>query len=299
MQAKQTRIAPNFRMLDRLQGGAIHLVMVLVALVMVLPFVLIASASFTDNTTLVQHGYRLVPSQVSLSAYQYLFRTPGVIAKAYSVTIFVSTIGTFAGLLIMAMLAYAISRMTGWQKKIVSFYVLFTILFSGGLVPFYLVMTQLYHLKNSLLALIMPYLVNSFNVLLLRSYFSQLPKEILDSAKVDGANEVQVFFQIVIPLSTPALATIGLFTFLSYWNDYFLSLLFITDNLLYPLQYLLFLTLGNVGVILPASISTGIQLPRESLRMAMAVIAAGPAVFVSLSLGRYFVRGITLGGINK
>lgn len=299
MLIKQTQTGPNFRVINNIRETFIHLVMTLVALMMVLPFVLIASASLTDNTTLVQQGYRLIPPQFSLSAYQYLFRTPAVIAKAYSITIFVSTIGTFAGLLIMAMLAYSISRMTGWQKKIVSFYVLFTILFSGGLVPFYLVMTQVYHLKNSLLALILPYLVSTFNVLLLRSYFSQLPKEILDSAKVDGANEVQVFFQIVMPLSTPALATIGLFTFLNYWNDYFLSLLFITNSLLYPLQYLLFLTLNSVGVILPASISTGIQLPRESLRMAMAVIAAGPAVFVSLSLGRYFVRGITLGGINK
>jgi putative aldouronate transport system permease protein len=299
MQAKQTRTTSYFRMVDRLREILIHLVMVLVALIMVLPFVLIASASLTDNTALVQHGYRLIPSQISLSAYQYLFRTPAVIGKAYSITIFVASLGTSAGLLIMAMLAYAVSRMTGREKKIVSFFVLFTILFGGGLVPFYLVMTQIYHLKNSLLALILPYLVNSFNVLLLRSYFSQLPKEILDSAKVDGANEVQVFFKIVMPLSTPALATIGLFTFLSYWNDYFLSLLFITKNELYPLQYLLFLTLGNVGVILPAAISTGIKLPRESLRMAMAVIAAGPAIFVSLSLGRYFVRGITLGGINK
>lgn len=275
--------------------------LLIVALLLILPFILIISVSLTDNNALILNGYRLVPSQFSFYAYQFLFHYPEVIIRAYGVTIFVSLVGTSVGLLIMAMLGYAISRMTGRIKQIISFYVLFTILFGAGLVPFYLVMTQLYHLKNSLLALILPYLISSFYVMLLRSYFTQLPKEILDAAIIDGANEIQIFFMVAIPLSTPALATIGLFTFLGYWNDYFLSLLFITKTNLYPLQYLLFNIMGNAQAAYNAQalVATSIQPPLVSMRMAMAVIAAGPAVLVSLLLGRFFIRGITLGGINK
>lgn len=301
MRSTRTRTYPHYRLLQKASKLAIHLVLILVALTLILPFLLIISASLTDNDTLVVYGYHLIPLKFSLYAYQFLFHYPEVILKAYGVTIFVTTIGTSVGLLFTAMLGYAISRLTGRPKKILSFFVLFTILFGAGLVPYYLVMTRYYHLKDSLFALIIPGLVSSFNVMLLRSYFSQLPKEILDAAKIDGANEIQVFFQIALPLSTPALATFGLFTFLGYWNDYFQSLLFITKPSLYPLQFLLYNILGNAQAAYnqQALVATSIQPPLASLRMAMVIIAAGPAVLVSLTLGRFFIRGITLGGINK
>jgi len=159
-------------------------------------------------------------------------------------------------------------------------------------------MTQMYHLNDSLLALIFPYLVSPFNVLLLRSYFNQLPQEILESAKIDGASEARIFFQIAIPLSTPALATIGLFTLLGYWNDFWLAMLFIRDSKMYPLQYLLFQILNNAQAFEKSPMVQGIAPPTQSLRMAMAVVAAGPTIFISLFLGRYFVRGITLGALK-
>ena len=157
-------------------------------------------------------------------------------------------------------------------------------------------------MKDSVIALIFPYLVGPFNVLLLRSYFTQLPQEILEAAKIDGASEWRIFFQIAIPLSTPALATIGLFTALGYWNDYWMALLFISRSDYIPLQYLLFNILNNVEVLSrtpeAAAQTAGIIIPIEPLRMAIAVLAAGPAVIFSLILGRYFTRGITLGAIK-
>lgn len=289
---------PSQKLQKRTLSLAIHIIMVLVAIVMVLPFWLVIASSLTDNSSLVLEGYRLWPAKFSLAAYSYLFLSPKSLLQAYGVTMFVSIFGTFFGLLIMAMIGYGLARVQGTTRKMLSILVLFPILFSGGLIPFYLVMTQMYEIKNSLFSLIFPYLVSPFWVLLLRSYFNQLPGEILESAKIDGANELRLFFQIAIPLSLPALATIGLFTLLAYWNDYWLAMLFIRDNILFPLQYLLFQLLNNAEAMNKSPQVAAIAVPGQSLRMAMAVLAAGPAIFVSLGLGKYFIRGITLGALK-
>lgn len=289
---------PSHKLQKRTLSTVIHLFMAAVSILMLLPFWLVISASFTDNGTLVTQGYSIWPLKVSTAAYEYLFLSPESLLQGYGVTLFVTIFGTFFGLLMMSMLAYGLARIQGRTRRVLSVLVLFPILFSGGLIPFYLVMTQLYQIKNSLLSLIFPYLVSPFWVLLLRSYFNQLPHEILESAKIDGANELRIFFQIAIPLSMPALATIGLFTLLQYWNDYWLAMLFIRDEVLYPLQYLLFMILNNAEIINKSPQVTGIIPPTQTLRMAMAVVAAGPAIFVSLGLGRYFIRGITLGALK-
>lgn len=289
---------PSHKLQKRTLSLAIHAIMVVVALLMLLPFWLVIAASFTDNSSLVLEGYRIWPVKFSLSAYSYLFLSPKSLLQGYGVTMFVTIFGTFFGMLIMSMIAYGLARIQGTTRKVLSVLVLFPILFSGGLIPFYLVMTQMYQIKNSLFALIFPYLVSPFWVLLLRSYFNQLPGEILELAKIDGANELRIFFQIAIPLSLPALATIGLFTLLTYWNDYWLAMLFIRDNILFPLQYLLFQLLNNAEAMNKSPQVASIAVPGQSLRMAMAVVAAGPAIFISLGLGRYFVRGITLGALK-
>lgn len=296
--AQRTRRLPSYKLQKRTLSLVIHIIMIAVALLMLLPFWLVIAASFTDNSALVLDGYRIWPSKFSLSAYTYLFLSPTSMLQAYGVTLFVTVFGTLFGLMMMAMLGYGLSRVQGKTRRFLSLLVLFPILFSGGLIPFYLVMTQIYHIKNSLLSLIFPYLVSPFWVLLLRSYFNQLPGEILESAKIDGANELRIFFQIAIPLSMPALATIGLFTLLNYWNDYWLAMLFITNKVLFPLQYLLFQLLSNAEIMNKSPQVTSIAVPGQSLRMAMAVVAAGPAIFVSLSLGRYFIKGITLGALK-
>jgi putative aldouronate transport system permease protein len=276
----------------------IHLIMILVGIAMVVPFLLVISVSLSDEVMLSTHGYQLIPLKISTFAYDYIFRSPESLVRSYGVTSFVTLSGTFFGLLFMSMLAYGLARITGKTRSTLTVVILFTILFSGGLIPFYLVMTRLYQMKNNLLALIFPYLVSPFYVLLLRSYFNQLPQELLEAAKIDGASEYRIFFQIALPLSMPALATIGLFTLLNYWNDYWLSLLFISDSKLYPLQYLLYSALTSADALRRSPGVANILPPTHSLRMAIAVIAAGPAVFVSLALGKYFVRGITLGALK-
>ncbi len=302
MQAESPLLRTGYRRRQRSLRTLIHILLLSVAVAMILPFWLIISVSLTDNLALTKNGYKLIPSVFSTAAYEYLFRVPKELLEAYGVTIFVTLVGTVVGMLIMSMLAYGMSRITGRTRKTVSFFVLFPVLFSGGTIPFYLIMTQLYGLKDTLMALVFPYLVFPFYVILLRSYFNQLPQEILEAAKIDGASEWRIFFQIVIPLSTAALATIGLFTALAYWNDYWMALLFIAKSPYEPLQYLLYNMLNNAEVLTrspEAAAQIGnIRPPVESLRMAMAVVAAGPAVIFSLVLGRYFVKGITLGAVK-
>ena len=301
MQFSQTRkpsLLSSYRLQKSLTNALIHAVMIGIATAMLLPFVLVISASFTKNSDLTVIGYKIIPETPTIEAYTYLFKSPASLLRGYGVTLFVTLSGTFFGMLLMSMTGYALARILGPTRKVLTFYVLFPVLFSGGLIPFYLVMTKIYRLNDSLLALIFPYLVSPFNVLLLRSYFNQLPQEILESAKIDGASEARTFFQIAIPLSTPALATIGLFTLLGYWNDFWLAMLFIRTNMLYPLKYLLFQIFNNAQAFEKSPLVQGISPPTQSLRMAMAVVAAGPTIFISLFLGRYFVRGITLGALK-
>lgn len=296
--AAQPAHSPSYKHQQRTISILIHITLIVIAALMILPFVLVVSASLTDNQSLAMEGYKLWPSKFSLDAYKYLILSPQSLLQAYGVTMFVTLFGTFFAMLLMSMMAYGLARITGTTRKALTILVLFPILFNGGMIPFYLVMTQIYHIKNSLFALIIPYLVAPFNVLLLRSYFNQLPSEILESAKIDGANEMRIFFQIALPLSTPALATIGLFTLLGYWNDYMMAMLFIRDQTLYPLQYLLFQMMNNAEILNKSPQVSHIVVPGFSLRMAMAVVAAGPAIFISLGLGKYFVRGITLGALK-
>lgn len=289
----------SYRRQKRTINFIINVIMIMVALTMILPFWLVISVSLTEEKSLALSGYRMIPTTFSTYAYQFLFKFPTLISRAYGVTSFVTLFGTVIGLLVMSMFGYGLARITGKTQRIIALYILFTILFKGGLIPFYILMTKVYGLKNSIIALIFPYLVSPFNVLLLRSFFSQLPSEILESAKIDGANEIGIFFKIALPLSTPALATIGLFTLLGYWNDYYLALLFIDNPDFYPLQFLLFNMMNNADAITKAA-AVGVRIiaPIQPLRMAMAVLAAGPAVFISLTLGKYLVRGITLGGVK-
>jgi putative aldouronate transport system permease protein len=166
------------------------------------------------------------------------------------------------------------------------------------MVPFYILVTRYLGLKNDMLALILPYLVTAWYVLILRTSFAQLPGELLDAARIDGAGEWRVFFQIVLPLAKPVLATIGLFFILRYWNDWFLALLFIDRDTLYPLQYLLYVLMQNINFLASNPQTTGVPIPAQSARMALAVLAFGPALFSFLLLQKYFVRGITIGGLK-
>ena len=276
----------------------IHAIMIVISAACLLPLLLIVAASVTDEQALVENGFQLVPSKWSVYAYQFLLGDPGQIMRAYAVSVFVTVVGSLLSLLLMALLGYAMSRKDFALRKPISLFVFFPLLFNAGLVPFYIVMTRTLGLKDNLLALVLPPLVLPFLTLLLRTYFSSLPFELVEAAKLDGASEWRIFFQIIVPLSTPALATVGLFSLLFYWNDLYLSLLFINNPQFYNLQYLLYKIISNLGVLNDAFAQSSVSPPLQSVRMAMAVLAMGPVLFAFLFVQQYFVRGITLGSLK-
>lgn len=300
MNYSKTLKGSSYRQRRSLGRGLIHAFMVFVCILCAAPLLLIISASFTDETTLVQQGFRLIPLKFSTSAYEFLLRDPQQIVRAYGVSLFVTVAGASLSLLCMSLLAYALSRRDFKPRRLISFFVFFPILFNAGMVPFYITMVRTLGLKDTLFALILPPLVIPFFVLLLRTYFASLPRELIEAAKLDGGSEWRIFFQVVVPLSTPALATVGLFSLLFYWNDLYLSLLFINKPELYNLQYLLYKIISNIQVLQEgmAAQGTGIRPPLQSVRMAMAVLAMGPVLFAYLFVQRYFVKGITLGGLK-
>ena len=276
----------------------IHLLLFALSLAFLLPLVLIISASFSSENAIARDGYGILPQDFTLFAYRYVLQNPSQILQAYGVTILVTLVGSSASLLVMSMLAYPLSRRDFTLRKPLSFFVFFTLLFSGGLVPFYILVTQYLHLQDTLLALILPYLVVPWFVLLLSTYFGTLPGELFEAAKIDGAGEWRVFFQMVLPLSTPALATVGLFSALQYWNDWWLGLLFINNVHLVPLQYLLYQLSTNISFLATNPMTSGVAIPAQTARMAMAVLAVGPIAIAFLFVQRFFVRGITLGGLK-
>jgi putative aldouronate transport system permease protein len=299
-QARPRQLA-TMQQRERWSRGIIHAILITVSILFVLPVILVISASFSTENDISLNGYALIPLHFTLAAYQYLFADPSQIVGAYEISIVVTLIGSSCSLLIMALLGYAISRRDFKFRRALSFFTLFTMLFNGGLVPIYLVMTQLLQVQDTLLAYILPYLVVPFNVLLLRTYFAGLPKELIEAAKLDGAGEWRIFFRIVVPMSTPALATVGLFSMLTYWNDWFQPLLYISNPKLDSLQFLLYQIAQNISFLqttAAAHSDVATQIPAQSVLMAMAVLAIGPIVVAFLYTQRYFVRGMTLGGLK-
>lgn len=275
-----------------------HGILLAAALLCFVPLMLIISASFTDQDAIARYGYTLIPSQFSIYAYQFVLLDSRSVVQAYGVTIFVTVVGSLTGLLVMSLLAYALSRSHLRLRKPLSFYVLFTLLFYGGLVPTYIVISQILGLKNNILVLILPIMVVPTYVLILRTYFAGLPEELIDAAKIDGAGEWRIFFQIVFPLSTPAFATVGLLCALMYWNDWFLSLLYIDDQQLYSLQFLLYRLMSSIQYLQVNTQTAPVSVPASPARMALAVLAIGPIIFAALFAQKYFVRGITLGALR-
>jgi putative aldouronate transport system permease protein len=268
------------------------------SLAFVLPLWLVISASLTDDGAITRNGYTLLPSQFSAFAYQYILSDPAQIVQAYGVSTLVTVLGSALSLTILALAAYPLSRWDYALRRPFSFYIFFTMLFNGGLVPFYILVTQYLHLSNTIWALILPYLVIPWYLLLLRTFFAALPQELVYAAKIDGASEWHIFFQIIVPLSKPALATVGLFIMLGYWNDWWLALLFIDDPHLSPVQYLLYRLMTNVDVVASQPQLFGVPVPALSIRMAVAVLALVPILVVFLFVQRFFIRGITVGSLK-
>lgn len=280
-------------------------IVALISLVCLIPFLLVLVGSFTDEKEIIMNGYSLFPSKLSLSAYKTALKEPIAILRAYGVTISLTVIGTSLGLFIVAMTGYVLQRKDFALRNKISFFFYFTTLFSGGLVPWYILMVKYLHLKDNYLALLLPPLLSVFNIIIMKSYISGIPQALTESAKIDGAGDFQIFIKIIIPLLKPALATVGLFIALGYWNDWYNSMLFINNEKLFSLQYYLYRIINNIEAyknILAqtggSSIGSVIEMPTESLKMALAMIVTGPIVLLYPFVQKYFVSGITVGAVK-
>lgn len=284
-----------------------HVVLIFFSLLAVLPMILMLTSSFTDNDVLIAEGYSYFPSKWSAYAYEYIFSTGNSVMRAYLVSVILTMVGTSLALAITTLLAYALSKEDLPGKGILTFLVVFSMLFNGGLVPTYIVYTKIFHLNNTFWALLIPgLLMNGFNVMLMKSYFcSSIPDEILDAAYIDGANEVKTFWKIVIPLSKPILATIALFAGIAYWNDWMNGYIYVTKRTeLYSVQNLLNRMMQNIQFLSQSSsnvqnANVGLSsIPLASVRMAMATVGILPIIIVYPFVQKYFVKGITLGGVK-
>lgn len=280
---------------------AVHLVFLCWCAVVLVPLALILSVSLSDENLIFTNGFSLLPQGFTLSAYQYIFSGSSPLLSAYGVTVFVTVMTTFLHLLVTSMLAYPLSRPELKYRRALSFYVTFPLLFGGGLVPWYLVLTQLLHLKNSVWALVVPYVVSSTYTLLMRNFFSTVPRSLIEAARIDGARELRILFTIVMPLAKPILATIGLFVAVFIWNDWYTCSLLIDDIHKFNLSFLLQTIMNNLQYIAGNPMMQGAvkYVPGEGARMAMCVLAIGPIILCYPFLQKYFQKGLTFGAVKE
>lgn len=279
--------------------------MLFVGFLGVFPFLFIIILSLTDEQSIIENGYRLIPSAWSFDGYAYLFTLGSDILRAFFVTVLVTIVGTLINVTVTSTYAYALSRKYFAYRKFFLIIILIPMLIGAGLVPTYIIVTSLLGLKNSIWALILPMALSPFNVIIMRTFFQKsVPDAIIESARIDGASEFQVFRKIVLPLAVPGIATISLFAAIGYWNDWFNALLYITDKNLMPLQYVLMNIQNNIDFLsenasLGASVASGINIPRESTRMAMVVLSVIPIALSYPFFQKYFVSGLTIGGVKE
>lgn len=278
----------------------------LVALICLVPFLMIISGSFSSEAAITQNGFSLLPQDFSLEAYKTVFREPMVVFKAYAVTIGLTLIGTALGLLLQTMTAYVLSRKDFEWRNGFSFFFYFTTLFSGGLVPTFVLYTQTLKLRDSYFALLLPLLFSVYNLLIMKSYISAIPESLVDAAKIDGCGEVRTLFQVVMPLIQPALATVGLFIALAYWNDWYNAMLYIKTSDKYPLQYFLYQQVNNIETYkklisnnaVSSAVVSAMSLPTQTLKMALTIVVTGPIILAFPMVQKYFVQGITIGAVK-
>ena len=283
----------------------VNVVLMLLALTCILPLLLLVTSSFATETSLMENGYSFWPSQWGLDAYQYLWHSRGQILTAYKMTILSTLCGTVLNVSITALLAYPLSCPNLVGRKVFSFLVFFTLLFNGGMIPSYMMWTQTFHIKDTFWALILPnLLMNGFGVIVMRTYFvANIPNEIIEAARIDGAGELRTLLEIVLPLSKPILATIALMSGLAYWNDWMNGLYYLVKRTdLYTIQNLLNRLIASADFIsnnaANSALTAGITIPSVGIRMAIAVIALLSVMLIYPFLQKGFVKGIVIGGVK-
>ena len=285
-------------------NGVSHTVLFLLTFLALVPFLILISSSFSEDTQIIKYGYSMFPRGFSMDAYGYILTNFSVIGRAYGVTIAVTVIGTAASLIITNLGAYMLSQDDLPGVKVLMFLVVFTMLFSGGLVPTYYIYTQVFHLKDTLWCLIVPnLLLNAFNIILIRNYYRfSIPKAIVESARIDGAGEFTTIVRIVFPLSLPITATVGLLTAIMFWNDWQNGLYYLTGTEWYSIQQVLRVMSSQITFLSNGTDSTqGVNrdIPTTTIRMAIAVVAIAPILIAYPFFQKYFVKGITLGAVKE
>lgn len=281
----------------------LNIVFAILCILVLAPFILLLSVSLSNEQDILMNGYKFWPEHFDLSAYKYVFKNPGTILNAYKVTAIFSFAYTILSVFLMSLIAYPLAwgKMRG--KSFISFYLYFTMLFGGGMVPTYILLTQYLHLDNTIWIYILPGLINPWSVFMMRTFFQGLPYEIYESAVIDGASEYRIYAQMVLPLSKPVLATLSLMAFLGKWNDWNTSLLYVDDSSLFSLQYLLQKIMQDIALLQQMegnnlALMNAAEIPTETVRMAMAIIVAGPALFIFPFFQKYFVKGMTVGSVK-
>ena len=272
----------------------------------ILPFIFVIIISITDESSLALNGYSFWPSKISFAGYEYLYQLKDQILQALFITFFITIVGTTLNVFFTTLYAYAISRKSFKYRRFFTMMALVTMLFSAGVIPTYIIMTTFLNLKDTVAALILPMLLSPFNIMVMRSFFKKtISESIIESARMDGASEFRIFFQICLPLTLPGIATIALFTALAFWNDWYNALLYIQSDNLVPLQYLLMKIQANIEY-LAQNASAGAQLssvagslPKEATRMAIVVVSTLPIACLYPFFQRYFVKGLTIGGVKE
>ncbi|MFC0331876.1 carbohydrate ABC transporter permease [Paenibacillus sepulcri] len=287
---------------DQLIFNAVGYTLVTIfAVLCIIPFIMVISSSLTSERYIQTNGFTLFPRDFSMEAYRFVFQNPWIIIRAYGVTLFVTIAGTGLAVFLNTMTGYVLHRKDFKWRNYFSFYFFFTMLFNGGLVPWYILCIKYLGMKNQLLALFVPTLISVWNILLVKGFMMSVPHEITESAKMDGAGDFRIFMQLIIPLSTPVIVTIGLFTSLFYWNDWFASLIFISDPKLYTLQYLLYNLLASIESLRMVMAASGMvvdSFPTESIKMALTIIVTGPIFLLYPFVQKYFVKGLTIGAVK-
>lgn len=297
----------KFNSISKKTNMILNVLFGILAALCIVPFLFVLIISLTSESSLQANGYRFWPEEWSLEAYKYIFESGSNIIRAYGVTIVVTITGTILGLIIMTTYAYALSRKNFAYRKFFTKLIFIPMLFSGGMVSSYLVVTRFLGLKNNILALILPICVSSFHIIILRTFFkTTVPDAIIESAKIDGASEFLLFLRIVLPISLPAIATIALFLTLGFWNDWFNAMLYIDKNSLIPLQYLLIKLETSIEFLVNNSQSIGLnateavsKMPKETVKMAIVVITTLPIIFAYPFFQKYFVSGLTVGAVKE
>lgn len=279
-----------------------YFILALVVICCIAPLLIIVSASFSDESLLASQGYGFFPKGFNTTAYKYILSNGETLFRAYGVTIATTAVGSFLNLLVTAMCAYPLARKDYKLRSKVSFFLYFTMLFNGGTVPTYILISQYLHLRNNVLVLILPQLMGVYNVFIMRTYFSQVPTALIESAKIDGAGEYRILFKIILPLAKTGLATMLLLISLTFWNQWYPCLLYMSSDKYITLQYYLARIMSNIEAVLKNN-QTGLNvdisaLPNETARMAICVLGVAPMVIIFTCFQKYFVKGINVGAVK-